>query len=94
MTKSKKSDGYYSNNSDGSLCSGYGFFPNNSKCKGCSDCKGKPPKTMKELKKVFDQNHAVIRVSTGFNLKTKLTQKKHEINRIPKAKIKSVNKKS
>jgi hypothetical protein len=65
----KNSDNYYSNNKDGSLCSGYGFFPDSTKCKGCSDCNGKPPKTIKQLTKVFYKNHAVIVVGKGFNLK-------------------------
>lgn len=53
-------------NKECSLCSGYGVFPDGSKCKGCSDCEGrflKKGATPKQLREIFDQNHAVIHVS-------------------------------
>lgn len=55
-----------SKNPDGSLCSGYGVFPDGEKCKGCIDCNFKPV-SFKQAIKAFNRNHAVIRVSTSKN---------------------------
>jgi len=57
---------HYTDN--GSLCSGYGVYPDGRKCKGCSDCEGNAPKTMRGLLKVFNRNHAVIVITKKTNI--------------------------
>lgn len=61
-----------SNNKDGSLCSGYGVFPDGSGCKGCIDCDFKPNKSMAEIKKTFDRNHLTVTVGKNFDLEKEL----------------------
>jgi hypothetical protein len=51
-----------SNNANGSLCSGYKIFPNGSRCAGCIDCDF--GKSKKSIQRVFDESHALLRVST------------------------------
>jgi hypothetical protein len=46
---------------NGSRCSGYGVYPDGKKCKGCSDCEGKPV-SRKQLLERFNQNHAILKV--------------------------------
>ena len=55
-----------SNNKGGWLCSGYGVFPDGSKCKGCMDCGfGKQVMTMKEIEKSISSR--VITIKKGDN---------------------------
>ena len=58
MKAKTKKKGWKSNNEDGSLCSGYGVFPDGSKCKGCIDCGGKKV-GMKGIIDVFHRNHFI-----------------------------------
>jgi hypothetical protein len=47
-----------SNNPDGSLCSGYKIFPDDSKCLGCIDCDF--GKGTDDVKAVFNRNHTTM----------------------------------
>ena len=45
----------------GSRCSGYGVFPDGTKCKGCSDCNGKKL-TAKGLERQVKKNTSLIKI--------------------------------
>jgi hypothetical protein len=45
------------------LCSGWGVFPDGTKCKGCDDCNGtKIPKTKKEIERHFSKTHSRLSI--------------------------------
>lgn len=61
MPKKKK---YTTDN--GSLCSGYGVYPDGRKCNGCSDCEGKFLKrgiSKKEIINVFKKTHTIMSIT-------------------------------
>ncbi len=47
------------------LCSGYGVFPGGKKCKGCTDCKGKPM-TMAEIQNSINDRSMTVKKAKIF----------------------------
>jgi len=50
-----------------SLCSGYGVYPDGTKCTGCMDCKGKPV-SQKQALQAFERNHLILTVDANTNI--------------------------
>ena len=62
MSKKVSTKKKISNNKGGWLCSGYGVFPDGSKCKGCIDCCfGKGVMTMMEIKKSIKSSSVTVK---------------------------------
>jgi hypothetical protein len=52
-----------SNNPDGSLCSGYKVFPDDSECLGCIDCDF--GRGTDDIQAVFRRNHTTMKVTSS-----------------------------